>query len=101
MALIKPILASDYVAKERRRVCWMFRQKPHHEQDSGWRVFSGDEDQAYTDTAEHFAWYNASTIVEIDPAIAPYLNSPVGSAFERDSKSGEFVEVQDFDTEAE
>jgi hypothetical protein len=93
-----PILASDHIAKERRKVCWMFRQMPEHEQDSGWRVFSGDETQEYADDASHLAWYNASTIVAIDPSIAPYLDAPVGSAFERESGDEEFVAVSDFDT---
>ena len=93
-----PILASDHIAKERRKVCWMFRQSANHENDSGWRVFSGDETQEYADDPSHLAWYNASAIVAIDPSIAPYLDSPVGSAIERTSGDGKFVAVSDFDT---
>ncbi len=93
-----PILASDHVAKEKRKVCWMFRQSPDHEHDSGWRVFSGDETQEYADDPNHLAWYNASTIIEIDPSIVPCLDAPVGSAFERNSGDDEFAKVEDFDT---
>jgi len=76
----------------------MYRQEPEHENDSGWRVFSGDETDAYANDPEHLAWYNASTIVAIDPSIAVHLDAPPGSAFERKSGDDEFVAVEDFDT---
>jgi hypothetical protein len=58
--------------------------------DSGWRVFSGDETQEYADDAQNFAMYNASTILAIDPSIGTLLATPAPVAFERDV-SGKFV----------
>ena len=87
------IIASKRVSEERRPVRYMYREAPDNDLDSGWRVFSGSEDQAYADVAENFAMYNASTIVEIDPTIGPYLESPSGSAFEREDVSGPFQQV--------
>ena len=88
------IIASKHVSEQRMRVGWLYREEPDDEGDSGWRVFSGYEDQAYVDTASNLALFNASTILEIDPSIRALLGSPVGSAFERDEASGEFRQVE-------
>jgi hypothetical protein len=86
------IIASNEVAKGRKPVRHLYREEPDNENDSGWRVFSGDERQEYADDAANFAMYNATTILEIDPSIAPLLDTPPPAAFERDP-SGQFVEV--------
>jgi hypothetical protein len=86
------IIASNEVAKERKLVGYMYREEPDNQNDSGWRVFSGEETQAYAEDAKNFALYNPSTILEIDPSIRPFLAVPPPAAFERD-ESGEFVEV--------
>jgi len=87
------IIASKRVSEDRQPVRYMYRDVPDNGLDSGWRVFSGTEDQAYADVAGNFAMYNASTILEIDPSIGPYLASPSGTAFEREDVSGPFQRV--------
>ena len=37
--------------------------------------------------------YDVNTIANYDPEIIPFLDSPPGSAFERDAQTGEFVAV--------
>jgi hypothetical protein len=88
------IIASNEVAKERKRVGYLYREEPEHENDSGWRVFSGEEAQDYADNAENFAMYNASTILEIDPSIRELLGSPAPVAFQRNA-SGQLVRVEE------
>jgi hypothetical protein len=53
--------------------------------DSGWRFLSGYESDEYMN----------------DPDIVPFLDAPIGSAFERPNGAGEFVEVHDFTPGAE
>jgi hypothetical protein len=77
---------------EQKPVGYLYRENPDNQDDSGWRVFSGDETQEYADDAANFAMYNATTILEIDPSIASLLATPSPAAFERDA-SGRFVEV--------
>jgi hypothetical protein len=43
--------------------------------------------------------YDVNTIANYDPEIIPFLDSPAGSAFEREDGTGPFVEVQDFTPE--
>jgi len=92
------IIASNRVAKERMSVGYLYREAPDDEGDSGWRVFSGEEDQAYSDNADNFAMYNASTILEIDPSIGPLLATPAPVSFERDTL-GQFVEIAPDETD--
>lgn len=90
--LVGYIIASDEVAKDRKKVGYLYREEPDRDGDSGWRVFSGGETQEYADDASNFAMYNVSTILEIDPSIAPLLSSRAPVAFERNA-SGDFSEM--------
>jgi hypothetical protein len=40
--------------------------------------------------------YDVNTIANYDPEIIPFLDAPVGSAFERENGTGLFAEVHDF-----
>ena len=87
------IIASNEVAKDRKPVGYLYREKPDKDGDSGWRVFSGDETQQYVDDPDNLALYNASTIIEIDPSIRTLLGTPWPVAFERKA-SGRFVRLK-------
>ena len=87
------IIASHRVMRAGLPVGDCYREAPDGPGDSGWRMFSGDESQAYVDDPDHFAMYNASTVVEHDPALARVLGTPGPCAFERDGATGELVPV--------
>jgi Protein of unknown function (DUF2185) len=40
--------------------------------------------------------YDLNTIANYDPDIIPFIESPVGAAFERDQASGQFLAVEFF-----
>lgn len=76
----------------------MYRSQPINGQDSGWCFFSGvGEDDAYLDNPANSGVYDVNTMANYDESIVPYLDAPVGSVFERDQSSGEFVAVHDYD----
>jgi hypothetical protein len=89
-ANIKPLaeghggcFATDSITVDGNKVGYMYREKPDFEHDSGWRFFSGKESQEQIDDPAHTDVYDVNTIANYDPAIIPFLNSPVNSAFER------------------
>lgn len=86
------IVASSQVANDENPVGYMYREEPDNPNDSGWRVFSGEESQDYADNPENFAMYNASTIIRIDPSITSLLSAPAPVAYERDA-AGQLVKV--------
>ena len=90
------VFATKMLVEGRRKVRFMYREVPDNEQDSGWRFFCGDEDQSYTDNPDNIAIYDISTVIELDSDIVPFLDSPAGSAFERESENDPFAESEDF-----
>jgi hypothetical protein len=86
-------IASDRIMVDGARVGYCYREQPDTSIDSGWRFFAGDETQEYADKPEHFAYYDINTVANYDPDITAILESPVGSAFEREG-AGAFLPVR-------
>ena len=83
--------ATDEITVKGRKVGYMYKEKPDNQTDSGWRFMAGDETEEYMNDPENMAIYDVNTIANYDQAILPLLDSPVGSAFIRNS-SGVLVE---------
>lgn len=94
-------IASDMITVDGRKVGFMYRDEPAFGEDSGWRFVAGVETAEYMDDPENHAIYDVNTIANYDGDIIPFLNAPLGSAFERDEETGEFIEVDDFAPEDE
>lgn len=80
-------LCTDRVVVDGRPVGYMYRDEPIRPDDSGWRFFAGDEDDAYMAGVERHGVYDVNTIVNYDPDILPFLGAPLGSRFEREGES--------------
>lgn len=85
-------IASDLITVQGYKVGYMYRNSPHNPQDSGWCFTAGVESQQYMDDSHHHAIYDVNTIANYDPDIIRLLDSPFGSAYERD-ENGDFVAV--------
>jgi hypothetical protein len=101
---IKPVatgyggcIATDMITCEGRKVAFMYREAADRDVDSGWRFLSGFESDEYMDNPDNHGVYDVNTIANYDPEIIPFLDAPVGSTFERESGTGPFVEVHDFE----
>jgi hypothetical protein len=75
--------ATDRITVEGKKVGYMYREKPARQEDSGWRFFAGDEDQAYIDDLSHTQIFAVNTIANYDADIIPYLDTPAPCAFEK------------------
>jgi hypothetical protein len=71
----------------------MYRDKPTYKADTGWCFMSGRETQDYMDDAANLEIYDVNTIANYDPDIIPFLDAPIGTAFERDGPLGKFIQV--------
>ena len=89
------VFATKMLVDNKRKVRFMYREEGNPG-DSGWRFFCGDEDQDYTDNPNNIAIYDVHTIINNDDSIIPYLQSPIGSAFERENEAEAFQSVTDF-----
>jgi hypothetical protein len=86
--------ATDEITVMGRKVGFMYREAPDTELDSGWRFMAGDEDQAYMDNPDNVGVFEVNFIANIDPDVVPHLASRLGSAFERDPRSGRLKKVE-------
>ncbi|GAA4454286.1 DUF2185 domain-containing protein [Rurimicrobium arvi] len=84
-------IASDMITVEGMVVGYMYREEPVEEYDSGWRFFSGQEDDNYVDNPDNFSFYKLNTIANYDLLVIGYLNFPVGSSFERSREADKFL----------
>lgn len=89
------VFASKMLVEKKLPVMFMYREKASNG-DSGWRFFSGLEEQAYVDDPNNIAIYDVETILEIDDSVRPYLNSLCGRAYERVDSKETFKRVSDF-----
>ena len=89
------VMATKKLVDEKLPVRFMFREEGSA-QDSGWRFFSGTEDQDYVDDPANIGIYDVETILGIDKSVRPYLSSAVGMAFEKGEGDATFRVVEDF-----
>lgn len=86
-------IATDLITVEGNPVMYMYREEPRNERDSGWRFFSGLEDDAYMATPSFHAVYDVNTIANYDPTIVIFLDAPIGSEFEKEDPGSQFVRL--------
>lgn len=89
--------ATDMITCEGRKIGFMYRELPDRDIDGGWRFLSGFESDDYMNDPDNIMIYDVNTIANYDPDIIPFLDAPVGSAFEREGGTGPFVQVYDFE----
>ena len=89
-------LATDRIMRDGLPVGYMYRETPDNENDSGWRFFSGDEDQDYVDNPDNIGLYALNTVANYSPDIIPLLESPYGSSFARAEDGSGKLESIDF-----
>lgn len=77
--------ATDHITVLGKKVGWCYREEPSGQNpDSGWRFFSGEEDDEYVNDLTHTEVYTLNTICNYDPDIIPLLDAPYGTAFYRE-----------------
>ena len=94
-AALDRCIVTNTVAEQGKPVGFLYREAPVFENDSGWRIFSGDETDEYTDNPDNFSIVSLSAITADNPDIAPLLTQAEGSAWEL-NEDGEFQAVADW-----
>ncbi len=90
-------IATHRITTEGLPVRFMYREEPMHVQDSGWRFFSGiNEDDEYVNDPAHSSVYALNTIANYDQTIIPFLESPIGAVFEKPQGASDWQAVSDF-----
>lgn len=94
----KYVLAPRYIYDYKLTVNYIFRVKPQHVYDSGWRFLHGTEDQEIMSKFSEMAeCYDFTDILSIEgnEIIEKYIDSPIGSVFIREEGTEDFVPDDD------
>jgi len=88
------VTVSNRVMIDGARVRYLYREPPDSDDDSGWRVFSGDESQEYADDPSNFALYNASTLLAQAPEVRAVIGHPYPVEFEWSDVDERFMSIE-------
>jgi hypothetical protein len=72
-------IVSKNILDRRGRVRWAVREPQENPSDNGWRFFSELDDEAYLSDPSNLLVASFNTVADIEPAVIPILNMPVGT----------------------
>jgi hypothetical protein len=75
-SLSRSAITSAPVTGDREPVRWLCREDPDREEDSGWRVFAGDESPEYADDPRNAASVPLRELIKLDPALEALIREP-------------------------
>lgn len=88
---VKRAFVTHRILRDGQPICFLYREEPDDEQDSGWRFTAGDETDEYMDDANNISYVSLGAVLSKDDSVLHLLDEPEGSAFKRDEASGRFV----------
>lgn len=92
----KVIVSNDVL--DRREFNFMLRDYPNSEQDSGWSILSGYEEDSFLNNPDNLQCISIGVMLNIDDSILSFIDEQPLCAFER-NHNGRFVKVDDYDWE--
>lgn len=94
-AALQYAIVSRQVSEEGEFVGFLYHEPPAFEQDSGWRIFSGNEDDDYADNPDNFITAPLRNVLDTHPEIAA-LMSQTNGAWEWDNTQQHYIAVTDW-----
>lgn len=90
------------LVEQKKKVGFMYKEKSDNINDSGWRFFSGDESQNYVDNADNIIICSLNDVINnLDSSVEQYLNSEIGTAYERNKEDDSFMRITEYNFENE
>ena len=72
-------IVSRNILENKGRVKWCIREEPVHAVDNGWRFLSEIDTDEFLEEVSNMVVCDWGTIFEIEPAIMPIFDMPVGT----------------------
>lgn len=83
-------LVTNAILEGTEKVGILYREHPEVPRDSGWRLLSGSESEAYLSNPDNVQFVSLGAVLNRDDSFVELLEHPPGSRFERAKKSGKF-----------
>jgi len=87
----KRCFVTNRILREGAKVGYMYREEPDEDRDSGWRFTANDESDEYMQNTDNIAYVSVGLVLSRDDSFIHLLDSPSGSSFARDSRTGSFL----------
>ena len=84
-------IVSAKILRDGYKVGYMLRNEPHDEEDSGWQLLAGNEEDSYLNDIKNLSLVPVGYMCNLDPDILKYIDYPAGTELIRIS-SHEFEE---------
>ncbi|XXQ69121.1 DUF2185 domain-containing protein [Neisseriaceae bacterium B1] len=94
-AALQYAIVSRQVSEGGEFVGFLYREEAAFEHDSGWRFFSGAEDDEYADNPDNFITAPLNDVLNTHPEIAALIQQSAG-AWEWDDDAQDYVAVEDW-----
>jgi hypothetical protein len=91
----KRAIVSARVTRDGEPVRYLYRETPDHAEDSGWRVFAGDESDEYANTAGNASVLPLRDLLARDKELESILRTPAPCTFERKDAAAPFEKIDD------
>lgn len=88
-------IISRQVSEGIEPIGFLYREAAAFEQDSGWRIFSGIEDDDFTNNIENFEIVLLSEVLAENPEIMPLMHETSG-AWEWNDETEQFITAIDW-----
>jgi hypothetical protein len=82
-------------ALENQKINWVIRDEPLNDEDSGWQLYFGDEDEDYLENFDNSTLITLENVLLFEPKLAQVFAS-AHNAFEWDATAKEFVEQEGY-----
>jgi hypothetical protein len=87
---------SNMCLEKGNAVRFLHREHPDRGEDSGWRMFSGNEPEGYVDIPSNISLLNVGFVLDKDPTLLEPLKGSVGEAFEREGPGRPWAKIADW-----
>jgi hypothetical protein len=88
--------ASNMCLEKGNAVRFLYREPPDRKQDSGWRMFCGEEPEGYVDIPSNISLLIVGFLLDKDPTLLEPLKGSVGEAFEREGRGSPWKRITDW-----
>jgi hypothetical protein len=75
---------------------FLYREEPVNEKDSGWRMFTGVEDDEYSHDPENIELITVGHLLDKDPSLLEPLKDGYGAAYERDNEQRRWEKIENW-----
>lgn len=87
------VIANKMVMAGKLPVLRVYREKPDEVGDTGWRIFSGTEDESYANEAANFGIYDILEVVKMDGALKEIFEAPAGVEYIKDTVTSAWEKI--------